>query len=444
MAEQTNRQPEIMITQILEEIISATHGLPREQDLHVIISDASTASERGYYLPDEDERLRTVYSDYLRIRAILLDLIQQLQPLSYPRKNWNHDLEAFSIAYTAACALIRAASYVINAAKTNKVIWNKLDEGETRFGLKRKSLTRLYKSATSPSRMWRFHEATRFYESKKSEILSLRNKSSLHNELITLLEEEEPFIEAKRRAFLKKRLKYRVYDFIRRHKSSYSWAMFHLFRISGSAIADMRYPVRQLSSKSNGGKRVTQPAIERLKQLLRPGDILVTRHDDALSNLFLPGFWPHAAFYIGEDEQGMSVVESKKDGVKLRALEETLSVDSFLVMRSDLNENSITEGIKKAKTHIGKRYDFLFDFTKANRLACTELVYRSFHSIDGIHFKLEERSGRKCMSAEDLIDQAMASGRFRCIAIYGVQQNNFHVEDEARDILKHSYNSNWI
>ncbi len=432
-----------ILNSTIEQVISATQALPVEKNLLQIRSDAELASARGYYLPDEDDRLRLVYSDYLRVRAILLDTINTLPSLSQLKKDWEEDLEAFTIAYSAACALIRAASYILDVAKSKPVIWNKLDEAEERFGIKRKSLTQLYKSSTNPMRMWRFFEATKFYEKNKSNILALRGHSKAHEELLQLLEEEEPFIETKRRLFLNKRFKFRLYDMIRRHKSGYRITMFHLFRLSGSAIAEMRQPFKKDRFSLGFNKRVTPKIISQIKSTLVPGDIIITRHDDALSNLFLPGFWPHAAFYIGGEDDNKVVIESKKDGVKYRRLEDTLSVDCFLILRPNLSQESIQVAIKKANTHVGKRYDFLFDFTKSDRLACTELVYRSFHAVANIQFELIERAGRKCLSAEDLINQSICSEQFDCIALFGLLEEQIAYDSEAMGLLKNSYDSQW-
>ena len=472
MNESQSDQFENRIDIVLDQVMSSAQALPTETSLAGILLDAKRADERKYYLPDEDERLREVFANYLRIRSVLLESIEELQPFLAKKTSWGGDIKAFTIGYTAACMLVRSASYLIEVARSMPVIWKKLDEEEVRYGLSRNGLSQVYKSLSSPIRMWRFYEATRFYETNHHDILALKDLGQRESELIDMLEAERPFIQKKKSVFIQRSLKYRLYNFIRSHQSGYRKAMFHLFRFSGSAIAEMRQPFKngiKGSISEKKVKRVSPAVLAKIKRKLIPGDILVTRHDDALSNLFLPGFWPHAAFFIGNAEQreslikqaGLldgaqldefsripepcSVVESKKDGVRYRELEDTLAVDSFLVLRPDLGASELLQVLHKANTHVGKRYDFLFDFTKADRLACTELVYRSFHSVAGLDFKLEEHAGRMCLSAEALIDQAMQSGRFEPVAVYGVDGDGDKIceDSECLELLRNSYKSNW-
>jgi uncharacterized protein YycO len=114
-------------------------------------------------------------------------------------------------------------------------------------------------------------------------------------------------------------------------------------------------------------------------------------------------------------------VEAKKDGVLLRELEETLKVDSFVVLRADAEDAVLQEVVSRAMSHVGKLFDFAFDFRQADRLACTALVYRSWHGAAGMEFKLGEQAGRFCLPAEDLIDQALDKGLFRVAAFFGEQ-----------------------
>jgi len=173
----------------------------------------------------------------------------------------------------------------------------------------------------------------------------------------------------------------------------------------------------------------------------------VTRHDDALSNLFLPGYWPHAAFYAGcsksREELGIekmnedfSVVEAKKDGVKLRELDETLAVDEFLVFRSKLDKENIKDVVKRAISHSGKGYDFLFDFAKSDRLACTEVVYRAYEPIEGIEISLIEKAGRLCLPAQDMIEQLLDSGNFNMVAYFNGENETLYHDEEANTAFK--------
>ncbi len=443
------------IIQTMEQVVSAAQAIPLQSALTEIISDSVRAAERSYYLPDEDERLRVVFSSYLRTRSILNEAIDSLLPILGNKLNWNNELRTFAIGFTAGCMLVRATKYIIQTAKQHPVIWKKLDESELRYGIERKTISRLYESLSSPKKMFQFHQAVRFYESKKSEIHALAELGDLDKELIKLLENEEPFIASRKRDYFSLRLRYRIYDMVRRNASGYKKAMFHFFRLTGSAIAELKQPLKTPNRSNKGGKRVTPDLLSEIQKKLTPGDVIITRHDDALSNLFLPGYWPHAAFYMGNPNQLEmldivmpgefvdQVIEAKKDGVKFRPLSETLYVDNFVVIRPRLPQQSLAKVIQKAMSHVGKRYDFLFDFTQADRLACTELVYRAYHGVDELRFALNERAGRMCISAEDLIDQLVSSEKFDVYALFTEKSGKIIYEAEARAALEVSYSSKW-
>jgi len=443
------------IERTMEQVVSAAQAIPLERDLKVIIMDSVRAATRSYYLPDEDERLRLIFASYLRTRSILVEAIDSIMPVLRNKLNWRNELRTFAVGFTAGCLLVRATKYIIQMAKQNPVIWQKLDESELRYGIERKTISRLYESLSSPKKMLQFHQAIRFFESMKTEIYALAELGDLDREMIQLLEQEEPFIESRKRDYFRLRLRYRAYDIVRRNSSGYKKAMFHLFRLTGSAVAELKQPMKKSNNSMKGAKRVTPDLLAEIRSKLMPGDVIVTRHDDALSNLFLPGYWPHAAFYMGNHAQLKAlniptsphpeheIIESKKDGVKFRPLSETLSVDSFVVMRPNFSAVFLSQVIQSAISHAGKRYDFLFDFTKANRLACTELVYRAYHGVDNLQFSLNERSGRMCISAEDLIDQMIRSQKFDVHALFSEETGKIIYEADARSALEASYSSKW-
>lgn len=437
-------------------ILSAAPELPGGMhDLRQELADARGAQGRGYYEPIEDERLMDGYARYLGVRAALWGAVDAMVPLvdSEEELDWGQRLRAFGVGFCAAALLVRAASFVVQIAADRPVVWKRLDEAEPRYGIERKSFTAIYRSLASTRVMWRCYEAARYYELHRADLEAAMGVG-LFGRVFALLREAEPLIEAQRRDYVKRGLEYRLFDFKRRNRSGYRKVMFHLFQLSGRAIAEMKQP---FVKPVGAGKRVTTEVREAIAELLRPGDIFVTRHDDAMSNLFLPGFWPHAALYIGalderealgvpmdEDRRARSgedvrFLEAKKDGVRFRPMEETLAVDAFTVLRPRLRREELAGALGAALTHEGKLYDFAFDFRGADRLACTELVYRSYAGAGSTGFELTGRAGRLCLSAEDLLDQALSSGAFEVLALYGVDEDRLWTGPEARERLARSY-----
>ena len=414
-------------------------ALPRRGDLGPEMNDANAAQSRGYYLPDEDERLRETYRSYLGARTSLWQMVRDLQPHLH-----GEDLRIFGLAFCAASMLMRSATFVIALARERPVVWAKLDEAEPRFGLPRKTFTRIYRSLSSPGWMWRYQQSRHFYEKHRTSIHQALEHGGMA-EMIPWLEEEEPHFDPRKRSLWAGVLGYRLYSFTRRTSSGYTKVMFHLFRLGGSAIAEMKQPFVKAPGQ---GKRVTDEVREQIRALLKPGDIFVTRHDDAMSNLFLPGYWPHAALYLGRPgerrELGVpdrgddliTVLEAKKDGVKFRRLRETLAVDAFVVLRPKVSREELKEALTRAMTHEGKLYDFVFDFRKAERLACTEVVYRAFHGIGPWQLELTKRSGHLALSAEDLMHQGLKKDLFEVVLIFGVNGGPLELGDEAAEILR--------
>ncbi len=430
-------------------LLASAAALPQRSNLGVYLEDVSRAEARGYFLPDEDERLREIYCRYLAVRASLLQCVQELTAGRWARRE-SEDLRDFVVAYAAACLLVRAASYLIDLAEHAPITRKKLDEPESRYGLEPKAFSRIYKSLTSPRRWWGFCDATAYFRARRASILELKSESELRP-VIELLEAEEGRVALCRQDLLRKRLSYRMYSFMRRNHSGYRKVMFSLFQLSGCHIAGLKQP---FVKPAGAGKRVDDSVRARLEDFLEPGDVLITRHDDAMSNLFLPGFWPHAAFYVGSAPQrqalgldsagiGPSIrfIESKRDGVRLRPADDTLQVDAFVVLRPRLEKEQIAQAITSGLTHAGKLYDFAFDFTASDRLACTELVYRSYHGVGSVQFALQTYAGRTCLSAEELINQVVGQGWFEPVLIYGLEGNNWIVGESARTCLQQSFDS---
>src|SRR5688500_16503782 len=170
---------------------------------------------------------------------------------------------------------------------------------------------------------------------------------------------------------------------------------------------------------------------------LQPGDILLERRNWYASNAFLPGFWPHAAIYIGtaddlvklglvaprgsegfrsdnpavqqrldeylapaHDGEPHTVLEAVSEGVIFNSLTESMGADYVAVLRPRLPDAQKAQAIAKAFAHVGKPYDFEFDFFSSDKLVCTELVYRSYEGL--IRFDLVKIMGRDTLPAMEI------------------------------------------
>jgi hypothetical protein len=432
-------------------------ALPSPRDIAALKADSKKAEARGYYDPIEDERLREIYASYLGMRVAIWQTIQTLKPRFHRYKKGQAlsegELQAFGIAFCGAEIIVRTGEYLIGLARERDIVWKKLDEAELRYGLKRKSFTRLYRQLTSNFTMRRFYQARDYFDAHRESVMGALGTKDLAPiaDILTTLN----LATASRGDHLRRYQRFVNFSLRRRSISAGRNTMFALFEATGSDIAELKIP---FVKNVGASKRVTPDVIETLKSKLQPGDVFITRHDDAMSNLFLPGFWPHGALFIGSPEarkqRGMSdvsdgykhsaqadinVLEAKKDGVLLRPIEETLQVDAFVALRPKLTADQINEALSRGLSHAGKLYDFIFNFATSDRLVCTEVIYRAYHGVGPIDFSLSTKAGRKCLSAEDFLNQAVENDWFEIVFLYGVEGDEWTEPNKRRAVLADSF-----
>jgi hypothetical protein len=151
----------------------------------------------------------------------------------------------------------------------------------------------------------------------------------------------------------------------------------------------------------------------------------------------LPGFWPHAALYLGSyeelsslgvtadpraaphmeefqgrDELGndFAVLEAIGEGVIFTSFEHSVGeADAVAVLRPILSDAELRDALGRALSHRGKEYDFDFDFSTADRLVCTELIFRAYDGILNIP-AMPTILGKPRMAASDYV-RMWADGR---------------------------------
>jgi hypothetical protein len=426
-----------------EAVLALQADAPSESELQAIV-------ERGDFRPTEDEYIGFWFARVLTVRENLRAVIDEVlltldKPLNAIEDE--DDLRYFLIGYAAMCLLIKLDRLMLFDVAHHSIVQRKLNEPFPEYRIPRKQFTRIFSSFVDQKNVLAIRDAMRFRDSHRVALLALREDADV-GFIVNKLSELESSLNPSTRSHLKRAWSYVSHKWRRRGKVSAKnilTAVMEGFGRTTSEIAEFN------------NKNVTDDVRASIEGFLQPGDVIITRHAKALTNLFLPGFWPHAALYIGTREKSggieieprveqlwkddICVLEARKDGVRLRPLTETFSVDKFVVLRPALEATTVQRAIERALKHQGKMYNFDFDFFNSDRIVCTEVIYRAYDGLEGMSFPLIERAGRKTLTAENLLDFALDSESFNPVAIFGVAgcEEEILYGDRVQEALLASY-----
>jgi hypothetical protein len=273
-------------------------------------------------------------------------------------------------------------------------------------------------------------------------------------------------------------------------------------RIVQDAALASWFPVQKNVSEWMGDTRVWRPQTSLVSQAqlaalqpqLKPGDVLLVRREWFLSNVGLPGFWPHAALYVGTPEERAAffddpavrawvraagedsgdleallrarspqavqtasapleaghvprVVEAISEGVSFTSLEHAAGGDSLVVLRPRLLKTSRARAIVRAFHYAGRPYDFDFDFRTDSALVCTELVAKAYEGdgeLPGLNLPSVEVLGRPVTPANLIArqfdeDYGGAHQQFDLVAFLDGQEAAGNAVPAGLDSFRHSW-----
>lgn len=408
--------------------------------------------DRGEFRPAEDEAVGFWFARFLTARDNLWTIINEVRDvLDDPTRPSvsHHKQRFFLVGYAAVCLLIRIDRILLFDVAKHSLIQRKLNEAFPEYRIPRKQYTSIFSSFVDQANVLAIRDAIHFAAKHRRELDNLANDPDVGS-IVTQLPELEAALNPSKLSHLRRAWAYVSHKWRRRGVVSAEQTFAKVLEGFGRAASEF---------VDLDNKRVTREILASIGAFLEPGDVIVTRHAKALTNLFFPGVWPHAALYVGTPTQrdtagiypdddkltrwteNICVLEARKDGVLLRPLSETLLVDAFAVLRPALDAAEIRHALARALQHEGKKYNFDFNFFNSGRVVCTELVYRAYDGIGSIEFPLQERAGRKTLSAEDLLDYALDTGTFTPVALFGMAGSEDAVLYGARvrDALVASY-----
>ena len=416
--------PELVLHRAASTVIDVADHMNRLRSDAIAFQESFSTGDRGYFSPTEDEQVTHLWVSYNQARNALLELINQIRTdVGTPCEK---TISEFTIAYAATVVLVDAARTLRDLFGDDTIVRRKLNESFAAHGIEADSFDAVQISLTNPANAMGIRQGNEFFDANITAIHSLADSDEQFEKVLGVIDHIGEQIRVGHRRYIRARAKERV--------------RYVLDRIVCANFAKAIYRIQEWGSCVIGVINTNQTHIPKLpstvrnqiRELIRPGDVFVTRKEHAATNYFLPGYWPHAALYIG----GNDVIEALKDGVHHRDLGSPFTNDAITVLRPKLDVGIISEAIDRARTHIGKPYDFDFDFTRSDRMVCTEVVYRTYEGLGGINFSLTRRAGRETLAAEDLLRMAIASQHFQLVASYcPAHSQEIVLGEQVADIL---------
>ncbi|PKL44060.1 MAG: hypothetical protein CVV42_19825 [Candidatus Riflebacteria bacterium HGW-Riflebacteria-2] len=361
--------------------------------------------------------------------------------------NHNKKVERYYAAYVLGmsarlCRLIAAAemmNFLAARPKLNEI----LNESNSEFGFAANSLANTVKSALKAENLAQLY---RFRISHFEELRKLVNNAQApdfsnmpanfilaNQEFLDNLSDKvasDPSWKFLSRSIIKVSL-----DFVLpAQKTIFSW------------VGDTRI-------KQKKTRLITGHQIKKLGRMLEPGDIVLERQDWYLSNIFLPGFWPHAILYVGtskelrrafdydpqvrewcrsqkcanfsellkndfpkaykawlspsfKDRGTCVVIEAISEGVVFNSLASSCHGDYLAAMRPRLTPLQKAKAIHTAFSYFAREYDFNFSFNTEQTMVCTELVTKAYTHPEtgGLKFPVTFALGKPGVTADAIVE----------------------------------------
>ena len=110
--------------------------------------------------------------------------------------------------------------------------------------------------------------------------------------------------------------------------------------------------------------------------LLQPGDVLLRNYKHYLGSIITPGYWSHAAIYLGD----VVVAHMLGDGITEEDILVFMRCDDVAILRPRDGE-AAAAAISKALVVLEEGMEYDFDFDSGNRkFTCTEFVEHCYNN----------------------------------------------------------------
>ncbi len=338
------------------------------------------------------------------------------------------------IALSLAAALVLYDNYLLAVSlfegdpKLRRIL-NEKDPGYTVHSAELARVTMNYDSVTNRARV---RSAIRYYE---KEAKRLKGDAAADPDLdyaVTLVEQSPSFSMVKKWSPL-----YVVSRKLGFFGAATSDTLSGLER-DGVSLFSMVFGNAVGLVETRKGKLYNEPsAVSEVKGTLRAGDILLEKTPFRLTDKLIPGYWGHAAVWIGSEAElrdlgigdhplvvkyrqeiraGRQVVEALRSGVEMNTIEHFMNVDSIGIVRKPAaSREERARIVVQALRQVGKPYDFNFDVESKERVYCSKLVYLSYGGVD---WPTKKSVGRTTFTPDDVALRAVRGNDLQLVSFF--------------------------
>lgn len=384
--------------------------------------EAMSPRRRGYFTPDEDDQVRRLLLVYRNVRAALYEIVGRYRGfLREPDERAR--LRGFIVGFAAALRLYRKSLKLVEAAEEDEFLRAKLNEPDARFGLDSGFFEAVLGGCASLRNYWAIGRAAAWWAAyrRRAAHLCIADDRDV-GWLVSGIAGDRHYARNLFWLIIVRRFRQDIRLGWRTLFAPIDVARYGSQSLVGTLLSQLRVPLHRHA--------IDGDVLDLLGAELMPGDVLLVRAEDKVTCALLPGFWAHAAIFLGDAERLAElnlpespavakalalmrrrsnrhgyVAEAIPRGVRISALQTCLRADHVAVMRPRLAPAELAGALADALGHLGKPYDFEFDFNVSTRIVCTELVYRAYHGRGAIAFDLVKRLGRWTLTADDLANQ---------------------------------------
>lgn len=337
----------------------------------------------------------------------------------------------FMLELSSALTLYDIYFQVYSTAYENQRLTRFLNQGDKGYEKPPNSLSLYAQNIQDFANLKRLSEQVAFYQDNISNYPKLVNSSQLW--YLKLNIEQSPTFQKipdmKLSEVMSKRFSHNVdiavYDFEEINRSAVNGISGFFGNVTG------------LFESRKGYLYNSPEVIQDVSSHLKAGDILLEKTPFRLTDKVIPGYWGHAAVWVGSEEEltalgiwdhsivvkhhqqireGDMVAEALRSGVQLSSLEHFMNIDDLAMIRvSNQTQEQKQQVIIDTLRQIGKEYDFNYDIETTDKIVCSQLVYIAYSDIN---WSTDRVAGRYTISPDAIAAQTLTNEQVSIELLY--------------------------